>query len=69
MAEGIPTSRGKRVWYPATIRAVVESDNADDLEAHHRAWAFATGGLMHQVDTADIVVLDGFHVAHPHETT
>jgi DNA invertase Pin-like site-specific DNA recombinase len=28
MAEGIPTSRGRRKWYPATIRAVIESDNA-----------------------------------------
>lgn len=31
MAEHILTSRGKRHWYPATIRAVVNSDNAAGL--------------------------------------
>ncbi|MHC6215192.1 recombinase family protein [Rhodococcus ruber] len=31
MADGIPTARGKVKWYPATIRAVVESDNAANL--------------------------------------
>lgn len=31
MAENILTSRGKRHWYPATIRAVVNSDNAAGL--------------------------------------
>jgi hypothetical protein len=28
MADEIPTSRGKTRWHPATIRAVVTSDNA-----------------------------------------
>ena len=28
MADGIPTARGKHRWYPATIKAVVTSDNA-----------------------------------------
>lgn len=31
MVDGIPTARGKAKWYPATIRAVVESDNAAEL--------------------------------------
>jgi DNA invertase Pin-like site-specific DNA recombinase len=31
MAEGIPTARGKQRWYPATINAVVRSDNAAEL--------------------------------------
>ena len=31
MADGIPTSRGKTRWYPATIKAVVTSDNAAAL--------------------------------------
>jgi Recombinase len=31
MADGVPTSRGKTRWYPATIRAVVTSDNAAAL--------------------------------------
>ena len=31
MADGIPTARGKTRWYPATIRAVVTSDNAAAL--------------------------------------
>jgi DNA invertase Pin-like site-specific DNA recombinase len=31
MADGIPTSRGNTLWYPATIRAVVTSDNAAAL--------------------------------------
>jgi Recombinase len=31
MAENILTSRGKRHWYPTTIRAVVNSDNAAGL--------------------------------------
>ena len=31
MADGIPASRGKSTWYPATIRAIVERDNAADL--------------------------------------
>jgi DNA invertase Pin-like site-specific DNA recombinase len=31
MAEGIPTARGKHCWYPATIKAVVTSDNAAAL--------------------------------------
>lgn len=30
-ADGIPTARGKQRWYPATIRAVVTSDNAAEL--------------------------------------
>lgn len=28
MADGITTSRGKAQWYPATVKAVTESDNA-----------------------------------------
>ena len=28
MADGIPTARGKNRWFPATIKAVVTSDNA-----------------------------------------
>jgi DNA invertase Pin-like site-specific DNA recombinase len=28
MADGIPTARGKKRWYPATIKAVLTSDNA-----------------------------------------
>ena len=28
MADGVPTARGKTRWYPATIKAVVTSDNA-----------------------------------------
>jgi DNA invertase Pin-like site-specific DNA recombinase len=31
MADGIPTSRGRQKWYPATIRAIIESDNAAQL--------------------------------------
>jgi DNA invertase Pin-like site-specific DNA recombinase len=31
MADGIPTARGKTQWYPATIKAVVTSDNAAAL--------------------------------------
>ena len=31
MADGIPTARGKPRWYPATIKAVVTSDNAAAL--------------------------------------
>ena len=31
MADGIPTARGKTRWYPATIKAVVSSDNAAAL--------------------------------------
>ena len=31
MADGIPTARGKTRWYPATIKAVVISDNAAAL--------------------------------------
>ncbi len=31
MADGIPTARGKRRWYPATIKAVVTSDNAAQI--------------------------------------
>jgi DNA invertase Pin-like site-specific DNA recombinase len=31
MADGIPTARGKHHWYPATIKAVVTSDNAGAL--------------------------------------
>lgn len=31
MADGIPTARGKAKWYPATIKAVVTSDNAAEL--------------------------------------
>ncbi len=31
MADGIPTARGKQRWYPATIKAVVTSDNAAAL--------------------------------------
>ena len=31
MADGIPTARGKTRWYPATIKAVVTSDNAAAL--------------------------------------
>ena len=31
MADGIPTSRGRTRWYPATIRAIVTSDNAAAL--------------------------------------
>ena len=31
MADGIPTARGKTRWYPATIKAVVVSDNAAAL--------------------------------------
>jgi hypothetical protein len=27
MADGIPTARGKTRWFPATIKAVVISDN------------------------------------------
>jgi DNA invertase Pin-like site-specific DNA recombinase len=33
MAEGIPTSRRRRICYPATNRAVVESDNAAYVRA------------------------------------
>lgn len=32
MADGIPTARGKSHWYPATINAILESDNAAVLE-------------------------------------
>jgi hypothetical protein len=28
MVDGLPTARGKSCWYPATIRAIVTSDNA-----------------------------------------
>jgi hypothetical protein len=28
MSDKIPTARDKRKWYPATIRAIVQSDNA-----------------------------------------
>jgi Recombinase len=31
MAEGIPTVRGKTRWFPATIKAVLTSDNAAAL--------------------------------------
>ena len=31
MADNILTSRGKTYWYPATIRTVVNSDNAAAL--------------------------------------
>lgn len=31
MADGIPTARGKTRWFPATIKAVVDSDNAAAL--------------------------------------
>ena len=31
VADGIPTARGKPRWYPATIKAVVGSDNATAL--------------------------------------
>ena len=31
MADGIPTARGKNRWFPATIKAVVTSDNAAAL--------------------------------------
>ena len=31
MAEGIPTARGKTRWFPATIKAVLTSDNAAEL--------------------------------------
>ena len=31
MVDGIPTARGKTRWYPATIKAVVTSDNAAAL--------------------------------------
>ena len=31
MADGIPTARGKTRWYPATIKAVMTSDNAAAL--------------------------------------
>ena len=31
MADDIPTARGKTRWYPATIKAVVTSDNAAGL--------------------------------------
>ena len=31
MAEGIPTARGKTRWFPATIKAVLTSDNAAAL--------------------------------------
>ena len=31
MADAIPTARGKTRWYPATIKAVVTSDNAAAL--------------------------------------
>jgi hypothetical protein len=31
MADGIRTARGKVRWYPATIKAVVTSDNAAAL--------------------------------------
>ena len=31
MADAIPTARGKSRWYPATIKAVVTSDNAAAL--------------------------------------
>ena len=31
MVDGIPTVRGKTRWYPATIKAVVTSDNAAAL--------------------------------------
>ncbi len=31
MADGIPTARGKTRWCPATIKAVVTSDNAAAL--------------------------------------
>jgi DNA invertase Pin-like site-specific DNA recombinase len=34
MADEILTSRGKSTWYPATIKAVVESDNAVQLTQH-----------------------------------
>ena len=31
MADGIPSAGGKTLWYPATIRAIVTSDNAAAL--------------------------------------
>lgn len=31
MADGVPTARGKQTWYPATIKAVVRSDNAAEV--------------------------------------
>jgi hypothetical protein len=31
MDDGIPTSRGRRTWFPATIKAVVESNYAASL--------------------------------------
>jgi DNA invertase Pin-like site-specific DNA recombinase len=33
MADGIPTSRGKTTWYPATIKAVCEADHTAELRA------------------------------------
>jgi DNA invertase Pin-like site-specific DNA recombinase len=33
MADGVLTSRGKQRWYAATIRAVVDSDNARGIVA------------------------------------
>jgi hypothetical protein len=31
MADRIPTARGKSCWYPATIKAIVTSENAAAL--------------------------------------
>ena len=28
MGDGVPTARGKTYWYPATVKAILESDNA-----------------------------------------
>ena len=36
MADAIPTARGKTRWYPATIKAVVTSDNAAALAVSGR---------------------------------
>ncbi|MHD0279576.1 recombinase family protein [Rhodococcus aetherivorans] len=33
MSDGIPTARGKATWYPATVKAVVVSDNAAELRS------------------------------------
>ncbi|APE09633.1 hypothetical protein BO226_10815 [Rhodococcus sp. 2G] len=33
MSDGIPTARGKATWYPATVKAVMVSDNAAALRS------------------------------------
>jgi DNA invertase Pin-like site-specific DNA recombinase len=43
MAEGILTARGKSRWYPATIKAVVGSDNAAALRVASTKVVYESG--------------------------